>query len=379
MIKKSVVLFLITLMTINIICINCFAEEGEPIAVHINAREMNVIIARLTGFTENMVNSEYADKIDDYIPVYFRDTFSDRERKYYNGLYNIYNKYEKAIEANPVIKGYAEFSVVTATRYDFTNAMMLCNGIVGPAKYIEFKAKELGYLPRSADEKTTSFMFDENINLGNVRKIINVFLKNVPIYYYSEKDFLKGNTELLKNDKKMTNYELLCKNLGYKSKEEIYDYALKDITVNDYVKRVDMIASFDKVIGYTGEKFYELLNSNKISMPYRGEADDILKEYYGCMIAYATYYFNIEKYNVWDEVISHTDPKGYTIVNEMYTIRAQEWVTGEEVVNHIKYYLETNNLESKNIDEAAESIELGERIKKNEFDKLIDAFKMDLE
>lgn len=52
----------------------------------------------------------------------------------------------------------------------------------------------------------------------------------------------------------MTNYELLCKNLGYKSKEEIYDYALKDITVNDYVKRVDMIASFDKVIGYTGEK-----------------------------------------------------------------------------------------------------------------------------
>lgn len=54
---------------------------------------------------------------------------------------------------------------------------MLCNGIVGPAKYIEFKAKELGYLPRSADEKTTSFMFDENINLGNVRKIINVFLK----------------------------------------------------------------------------------------------------------------------------------------------------------------------------------------------------------
>ena len=97
------------------------------------------------------------------------------------------------------------------------------------------------------------------------------------------------------------------------------------------------------------------------------------------MIAYATYYFNIEKYNVWDEVISHTDPKGYTIVNEMYTIRAQEWVTGEEVVNHIKYYLETNNLESKNIDEAAESIELGERIKKNEFDKLIDAFKMDLE
>lgn len=374
-IKSFLSIFLIALFIFNNCSVNIYANEVDK---YINAREMNVIIVRLMGVTENMIESEVVNNVPDYIPENFIESFSDRERMYYNMLYNIYNKYADIIKANPVITGYNEFSARSASRYDFINAMLLCNGIVGSNKYIKFKEKELGYMSRYYSESEENFYLGELVTLDNLKPLINSFLKNKPLYYYNEADFLKGNINPIVNKKKLTNYDILCNNYGYKNISEIYEYVLEDIVHSEYVKRIEMVRKLDSLIGYTSKEFNDLYAEGKVIMPYLGEADDIVDEYDAQLIAYAKYYFDIKSYEAWDVLISReksTTPEEY---NRSYTIRAQELITGQEVFDYMTYYLNNNGYDTENIMKVKGNISFVDKLTKDNFERLLDAFSKDL-
>lgn len=339
----------------------------------INAREMNIIISRLEGVTDNMVKSDYIQNIESKsFPKDIETTFSKRELGYYKLLYQIFDNYSKTFESNQFKVKFEEYQIKTAEYSDFILTILATKGIVGPYDYLLFKGKELGYIDRKNDEKATTEFMAKLSSLDNIYVIIDSYLNDKGAYYYNEKEFLKGNTEPIKNTEQLTNYEILTKMYGFKNKQEIYDFALKDIVFSDNVKREKMVESLDLAIGYTGEKFDQLLKDNKLVMPYFGYGRDVSNTYSMCLIAFGKYYFNLQSDDVCYSYSKDGEDKN------SYTIKAQEFVTGKEVLGYMQYYLDRNGYDSSSIKEISKCMPCEDLISREDFEKVINAFKQDL-
>lgn len=115
-----------------------YAEDFEYVDIfedadlkYINAREMNIIIARILGVNDKMVQDDSILDVPCYIPQNFVNTFSDYELGYYKLLYVVFDKYSKLREANPIVMGYREYSPNSVSVYDFMNAYLRTRGVFG--------------------------------------------------------------------------------------------------------------------------------------------------------------------------------------------------------------------------------------------------------
>lgn len=61
---------------------------------------MNIIIARILGVNDKMVQDDSILDVPCYIPQNFVNTFSDYELGYYKLLYVVFDKHSKLREAN---------------------------------------------------------------------------------------------------------------------------------------------------------------------------------------------------------------------------------------------------------------------------------------
>lgn len=366
-----------------------FEYEGdifeEADLKYVNAREMNIIIARILGVTDKMAQDSNILNVTCYIPENFVNTFSDYEFGYYKLLYIVFDKYSKLRKANPIVTGYREYSPNSVSVYDFMNAYLRTRGVFGNDKYMILKAQEINLIPRQLKKGYLGSLVDRK----SVKKLVDNMLDTKAIYYYNEKTFLKGNLSPIENKKNMTYRQLLSKNYGLNNKEDIYKFILSNLSDSDNVKRIQMIKHLDLAIGYTYEKFQKLYDEKVIDLPYCYEGTDIVVMYYLRLAAYAEHYFNIKSYESWDmeldncefviqgnstKEIKYKEKEG----TRSYTIRGEEFVSSAEVVNYMLYYLNNNSYEDENVVNASKKMSLTDRISKNDFNVLLDAFQLDL-
>lgn len=389
---------IIAILVLGFIIINSsfahivYAEDFEYVDIfedadlkYINAREMNIIIARILGVNDKMVKDDSILDVPCYIPQNFVNTFSDYELGYYKLLYVVFDKYSKLREANPIVMGYREYSPNSVSVYDFMNAYLRTRGVFGNDKYMILKAQEINLIPRNLKKGYLGSLVERK----SAQKLVDNMLDTKAMYYYDEDTFLKGNLSPIENKENITYRQLLSKNYGLNNKEDIYKFIFSNLSDSDSVKRIQMIKYLDWAIGYTPEKFQELYDEKLITLPYAYEGTDIVVNYYLKLAAYAKYYFDIKSYESWDMELDNCEYiKWGNSTKEIkykekdgtrsYTIRGEEFVSGEEVVNYMLYYLNNNSYENENVVNASKKMSLTDKISKNDFNVLLDAFQLDL-
>lgn len=388
--KKSVftILCLISMFTFNNVYAYDTDSENQKIDTYVTAREISVILAKMMGATDNMVNSEYMENVPNHMSETIINTFSKRELGYYNLLYQVYDEYSNIVAANKFFTWFFNYSTRPAVKGNFIYPALRTQGIIGYGDYIDIRAREYNYLPR---ELKGSEIFDyeyENIDKSSLKDFIIAFLKSKVSYYYDEAEFLKGNTKPIYKSKYCTYFDLLHKKYGFKNLDAVYDYIVSEIESGNTVKRITMIKELNNVIGYTDEKYKELESKNVIILPYHYDGSDVHSDEDIKAVAYARLYYLSEyeydeawwlrpTFDAGSEEAVFNAPLVEIYGSRSYTVRAQEFITGNELMECMKECLECKNIKysSEDIDSIFKDISLDNLISKNDFDNVLLKFK----
>lgn len=381
--------FLLTLSTIILFSsINIYASENQTEDAYINCRDLTVILDRMIGATDEMVNSEYINNIPNHIDETYINTYSDYEKGYYNLLYQVYDEYSTIEAANKFFVRTKMSYTGAANNGSFIWAALRLKGIVGTSgdssDYIYIRAKEFNYIPRQLNGQDIFGYTDTFITRDKLKELIFAFLKIKAEYYYNESEFLKGNTSPIHSTKYCTYFDLLHKNYGYKDFNDAYNHIVSNIEFNHTIKRIDMIKSINNLIGYSAEEYDALDQQGKIVLPYGYNNSDVYTDQDKKAVGFAKFYY-LPDYNYGEawRMIPVTDtgsedffvnpPLKEALSSRSYTIRAQELITYRELKECLINCLDNENIkyDMNTIEEILKDIDLDNCVCKDDFDLIL--------
>ncbi len=367
---------------------NVYANESKETDVYVNCRDLTVIIDRMMGVTDNMVNSEYINNIDNYIDETIINTYSDYEKGYYNLLYQVYDEYSIIEKANKSFVRTNMSYTGAASNDSFILAALRTKGIIGndgnEDDYIYIRAREYNYLPRELKGDEIFEYNDKPINREKLKEFIFSFLKSKVTYYYDEYEFLKGNTNPIYETKYYTYFDLLHKKYGFKNLNSAYNYIVSNIEFNYPVKRINMIRELNNLIGYSDELYDSLSKQGKINLPYNINNSDVFTDEDKKAVGFAKLYY-LSDYNfgeAWKMIpVVDAGPEEFFINPPLkealntrsYTIRAQEFIKYRELKECLIKCLDYKNVkyDLDMVEELFKDVNLDNHICKEEFDLIL--------